>query len=516
MNPDIEIVGEYEESKSAKEPGRPVFGEMIRRIERGDAEGIVAWAPDRLARNSIDGGHLVYLLDRGVLRDLKFATYTFENNSQGKFMLNIMFGYSKYYSDNLSDVVKRGNRTKVERGWRPNAAPTGYLNDKNTKTIVPDPDRFHLVRRLFLSVLEGCSAREAATRARAAGFTTLGVRKGGGPLSTRGAHRILRNPFYAGVLLWNGQRHTGSHRPAVTWEEFEAVQTRLRRTLTAKPKQETFAYTGLITCGACGRGITAERKTNRYGYRYTYYHCTGRKPEALCPQRSLRLDRLEAQVLDFLRSLRLEPTVEKHLKRAIDAKERKADRGRQADVLALEARRTEVERQERELATLRVRGVLTDEDLIRERSRVAREREAIEVALRRAASPRTGIEPFEDAISFCNYAAKWYLRAENSLKRSIIEIAVSNLTLTDKILRFEAAKPFQLLADFGACLCLLGDIDGKSLPFPQSSIIVRLEQAFDGLIHKSTYLEMLHNAARDLIAMNANDVSDVPDITNAA
>jgi len=143
---ELTIVDTYEESFSAKAPGRPKFDEMVLRIQKGEAEGIIAWAPDRLARNSIDGGRLVYMLDRGALTDLKFATYTFENNSQGKFMLQIMFGQSKYYSDALSDNVKRGNRSKVEKGWRPCRPPIGYLNDPRTKTTVKDPERFVRVR----------------------------------------------------------------------------------------------------------------------------------------------------------------------------------------------------------------------------------------------------------------------------------------------------------------------------------------------------------------------------------
>src|SRR5438105_109620 len=69
--PKIEIAHVFEEAFSAKAPGRPIFGEMLREIEKGAVQGIIAWAPDRLARNSIDGGRIVYLIDCGVIKDLK-------------------------------------------------------------------------------------------------------------------------------------------------------------------------------------------------------------------------------------------------------------------------------------------------------------------------------------------------------------------------------------------------------------------------------------------------------------
>src|SRR5258708_25603371 len=122
------------------------------------------------------------MLDCGVIHDFKFATYTFENNSQGKFMLQIMFGQSKYYSDALSDNVKRGNRTKVERGWRPNQAPLGYLNHPATKTIVKDPVHFPLIRRIFELMLSGSKTpRQIAFIARNEwGFRTPNRKRTGG------------------------------------------------------------------------------------------------------------------------------------------------------------------------------------------------------------------------------------------------------------------------------------------------------------------------------------------------
>src|SRR5437016_5455280 len=107
------VVEEFVESRTAKEPGRPIFNTMIGRLEKGEADGILAWHPDRLARNSVDGGHIIYLLDKGSLLSLRFSTFWFENTSQGKFMLNIAFGQSKYYVDNLRENVLRGIRDKL-------------------------------------------------------------------------------------------------------------------------------------------------------------------------------------------------------------------------------------------------------------------------------------------------------------------------------------------------------------------------------------------------------------------
>src|SRR3989344_6208886 len=135
----LEIYDVLIEKQSAKIPGRPIFNDMVKRIEVSEANGILAWHPDRLARNSVDGGRIIYLLDTGKLQSLKFPTFWCDSTSQGKFMLNMAFGQSKYYIDNLSENVKRGIRQKLRNGVYPNKAPIGYLNEPRKRTIEVDP-----------------------------------------------------------------------------------------------------------------------------------------------------------------------------------------------------------------------------------------------------------------------------------------------------------------------------------------------------------------------------------------
>jgi DNA invertase Pin-like site-specific DNA recombinase len=448
--PDARIVDVYAESKSAKAPGRPLFADMLRRIEAGEAEGIIAWHPDRLARNSIDGGQIVYLLDTQRLRDLKFATFSFENNSQGKFMLSIVFGYSKYYVDSLSENVRRGFRTKLELGWLPGMAPLGYLNENEAHTIVPDPDRFALVRRIWdLALAGGYSVNriwEMATRDW--GLRTV-VRKriGGAPVTLSGVYRLLNNPFYAGLLVWHGRTFPGKHQAMITMEEYECVQETLGRGNRSRPKRYQFAYTGLIRCGECGFGVTAEEKTNRFGSRYTYYHCTRRRLDYACHQPYVSLTELDGQIAEFLQDITLPDQLHAWAVARLDRAAHHRDADRMAQRRSLEHALEAASRQVDTLTKLRVRDLLTDDEYLRQRQELERDRLRHRQNLDAVADSAAWFEPGRQLISFNNSVVSRFETGDGQAKRLILETVGSNLTLKDRELRIDARKPFRRWAD---------------------------------------------------------------------
>src|SRR3989339_533018 len=200
------IAREFIESKTAKEPGREIFNDMIASIEDGKAQGIIAWHPDRLARNSIDGGRVIYLVDTGKISALKFPTFWFDSTPQGKFMLSIAFGQSKYYVDNLSENIKRGIRQKLRNGIWPGRAPLGYMNDKNARQIVVDKEKAKYIKRAF----EMSSTGEYPLAQLRKIINSLGlVGKKGKMLSVSNYQYMLKNKIYSGLLNFNAKLITG-------------------------------------------------------------------------------------------------------------------------------------------------------------------------------------------------------------------------------------------------------------------------------------------------------------------
>ncbi|NVN97208.1 recombinase family protein [Candidatus Nomurabacteria bacterium] len=297
----LQILEEFTESKSAKKPGREKFGVMMAKIESMNGVGILAWHPDRLARNSIDGGRIIYAVDTSKIVSLRFPTFWFEPTPQGLFMLQVAFGQSKYYSDNLKQNVERGIRQKLRRGEWLTRAPFGYVNNPKTRNIEPDVVKSKIIVRAYEEYSKGTYGLESLSEFLALHGVT---QKSGAPLGKASVSCILRNKAYLGLTKHYNEYFPGSFAPILSSDLFEAVQKRFQeRSHPRKTKKgHNFPFTGLFHC-VCGSMITAQWCTGKMGGRYRYYRCTKKKGK--CDQKYLREDLLVLQLREQLQKISL-------------------------------------------------------------------------------------------------------------------------------------------------------------------------------------------------------------------
>ena len=321
------IVDTIIEKKSAKIPGRKKFNNTLQRVENGEANGILSWHPDRLARNTIDGGQVIFLLDQGILVNLKFPTFWFENTSQGKFMLSMAFSQSKYYVDNLSENTKRGLRQKVRLGHYPSGAPIGYINNVRTKTIMIDKRRAPLVVEAYeLYAVGDKTLQDIADFLKGKGIMTKGKK----PLSKDQIKYMLTNPFYYGHFRYVGEVYEGKHKAIIEKRLFDRVQAVIAgRGHKTKGGIDPQIFCGLLRCGACGMAITAEKKTkhqkNGNIHEYIYYRCTRKSKTIKCIEPTITEPVLTAQLVDILQGYALPESWTAELRRMLDEDEQRAE-----------------------------------------------------------------------------------------------------------------------------------------------------------------------------------------------
>ena len=434
----LEIVEEFTEAKTAKEPGRPVFSYVLKQIEGGLASGILAWHPDRLARNSIDGGKIIYFVDIGKIVDLRFPTYRFDNSAQGKFMLSIAFGQSKYYVDNLSENVKRGLREKLRRGEWPGIAPIGYFNDLATHSVKPNSEKARFVFKAFELYATGdYSLEELLKEVNRWGLTA----KAGKPIFKSCLAKMLRNPFYYGHMIYKGEEYEASHPPLVPKQLFDRVQAVLeQKTRVIKKTIDKFTFTGLIKCGECGASITAETHKG-----HTYYRCT--KKITTCTQKFLREEALLEQINNailkvFIENgakeeiiLRLEKLAQEESKASSSIARQAADKLKEFD--------SKIER----LIDLYIAKEITPEEYQRKKAKLLNEKKELQERLGKAAKSGGGwLEPAKEFVTTCNQAGSVAWQENPSAKRAFLKILGSNFILKNRTLIMKRAYPYELVA----------------------------------------------------------------------
>lgn len=456
----ISIAEEFTESCSAREPGRPVFGRLMREVEAGRIRGIVCWKLDRLARNPVDGGALIYQLGKGQLKELVTPEGAFEGTGDAKFMLAVHFGAATKMIDDLSAGVKRGNRQLAEKGRISGPAPLGYIKVREGNAlrgagrILPDPERFHLVKRMFREVLDGApSVAHVWRRAVADGLTARGDRRRpGGPIHLQHVYHLLLNPIFAGLIVRQGETFAGEHERMITPAEFDRLQKLVHRGDAARPStssENQFLCRGLLRCGTCSWLLHGERITKKSGRRFTYYRCGRRKVGyPICRARAIRESDLERAIEVSLGAITLPPKMVDWLLHAVRLL---ADR----DLGAVNARKAaldgELRRVDAQLGNIRqlvVQGILNGEEFLEEKERLSRRRLEVLESLRAPEEEiRARLASLEEAIDLAKNLPVAYRAGDQDEKRRILTTVHSNRHVTNGIPAFSLAEPYLVFAE---------------------------------------------------------------------
>ena len=436
---DLNIAAEFVEKRSAKTPGRPIFEEMMRRVERGEAQGILCWKIDRLSRNPVDSGRISWLLQQGTIGKIitHERVYLPHDNV---LLMSVEFGMANQYVRDLSVNVARGLRAKARRGVYPSIAPLGYRNDVRTRSIIVDKKKAPIICAAFELYAQGKSryddiARFLFERDIQTGATRGWTKGGRKPLKREQIAFLLSNPFYAGRFRYAGEMYDGTHTPIISRELFDRVQKVLKARSNANrpPENNPQAYCGLLACGECGCSITAEVKTktqqNGNTHRYVYYRCT--KKRGACSSMYMREEALDTELSSLLARFHLPRSWAEEMNKMAQKDAQEAEQSATASVSALRADIAALNSKIARLTDLFVEQDIERGDyLARKRALVDERRQLEEQVLKFERNAAHWLEPMRKWINEASMLDE-IAKSKNlpSKKSSLQKIFGSNLTL---------------------------------------------------------------------------------------
>ncbi len=443
----LNIVKVFAESKSAKEPGnRPMFAEMIRMLEEGEADGIVCWKPDRLSRNPIDSGNIQWLSQQGVIKDIQTSDrrYLPDDNA---LLFSIESSMANQYIRDLSKNVKRGMKTKLEKGGYPNYAKIGYINDRLNKTILVDTERAPFIKRAFELYATGSYSLKKISDL----LFQEGFRSRSGYKYRKGRiQKILKDPFYHGIMYVHGIYYSGNHKTLISKELFEKTQDIFTGKNKSRYKKHFFPLRGFMNCHSCGCLMTAMEKKG-----FTYYYCTNGKGNCEAHKRYLRSEEVEKILASIFRKIHFD---EEFIELCYEADREKSKRdGSFFETMKanLEKRHEALAQQEMRLLDIQLAGKYAGETVDAKLEAFNKETAEIQQRLKELEkhNPETvarTLEQVKKVFLSASGAEKDFVEGDDMKKRKVLETVLLNATIVNgEMASYTLKQPYQMLEKAG-------------------------------------------------------------------
>lgn len=287
----------YKIAESAsKSEQRRTFKDAMQYIADNDIKNLVVEKVDRHVRNLHDAVETYDWLMHDDSRKVHFVkdSLIMHKGSRSQEWLNwgIRVVMAKNYIDNLREEAMKGWAEKLAQGWMPGPPPPGYMTVMRDGKRVHDldPQTYRSMQKVFhLAAKPGYTIEKLRNKMTDYGLLT----KHGKPFSTSQAHRILKNPFYIGIIQWDGKQYPGKQKKLIPEKLFYTAYDNLTRKHGAKEvkySKHNPLFKGMIMCDYCKKYITWQKQKGRY-----YGSCQRDLPECKA-QSFIREDKVAAQV----------------------------------------------------------------------------------------------------------------------------------------------------------------------------------------------------------------------------
>lgn len=296
----IKIIHEYiDRAMTGRNDNREQFQKMLRDTAKKQFETIILWKIDRFGRNREEIAFNKYRCKKNGVK-VVYVAESIPDSPEGVILESVLEGMAEYYSLQLSQNIRRGQRASAEKcqctgGNR----PLGYRTDPKTKKFVIDEETAPTVKMIFEMYANGMPLADVIRTVNNKGLRTLR----GNKFDKNSFKRLLKNEKYIGVYKYKDDILVEGGIPAIIDKEtFERVQEMLKKNQTARPakgKKADFLLTDKIFCGRCGEPMIGESGVGKTGKVYYYYTCTDRKnKKQACKKKPVPKDKIEKLVID--------------------------------------------------------------------------------------------------------------------------------------------------------------------------------------------------------------------------
>ena len=300
---------------SARSADRPELQRLLAHVKENQVEYVIVHKIDRWARNLADDVEITLAI-RTAGGTLVSCSESIDETPSGQLLHGIMSSIAEFYSRNLANEVIKGSVQKAKAGGTIGKAPIGYLNvlrianNREVRAVEIDPVRGPLMTWAFEAYATGEWSIERLLRelTRQGLTTTPTAKRPSRALYLSHLHKLLRHPYYTGVVRYRGVEYEGRHEPLVSPQTWQRVQDILAAHNQAgdRPRIHNHYLKGTVFCGKtdengveCGSRLIVTHARSRSGRIYPYFVCSSRHNKRTgCTFKAVMIDAIEDKIIE--------------------------------------------------------------------------------------------------------------------------------------------------------------------------------------------------------------------------